>query len=136
MSAPRDLHDFAARYTAAWANHDAPGVAAFHSPGSSLSVNGGTPAVGRGAIEEVVRGFLTAFPDLDLRMDGVDQDGHRVRYRWTLLGTNSGPGGTGNRVRISGFEEWQMAPDGLIARSEGHFDSQEYQCQLEHGVDR
>ncbi len=37
------------------------------------------------------------------------------------------------RVRISGFDEWRIGGDGLIAASQGHFDSAEYQRQLEHG---
>jgi hypothetical protein len=36
--------------------------------------------------------------------------------------TNTGPGGTGKTVRISGREEWRIDPDGLIAESKGHFD--------------
>jgi hypothetical protein len=51
------------------------------------------------------------------------------------VGTNTGPGGTGNRVRISGFEEWRIGDDGLIAESQGHFDQAEYDRQLEHGVE-
>ena len=47
--------------------------------------------------------------------------------------TQSGPGGTGNRVRVSGFEEWILATDGLIAESQGHFDQAEYERQLEYG---
>jgi hypothetical protein len=53
---------------------------------------------------------------------------------WTLVGTNTGPGGTGKRVHISGFEQWRIGADGLIAESRGHFDSAEYQRQLEQGV--
>src|SRR3989304_2971748 len=56
-------------------------------------------------------------------------------YHWTLVGTNTGPGGTGNRVRISGFEEWTIGDDGLVAESQGHFDQAEYDPQLEHGVE-
>jgi hypothetical protein len=56
-------------------------------------------------------------------------------YRWTLVGTNTGPGGTGNRVRISGFEEWTIGDDGLIAASLGHYDRAEYDRQLEHGAE-
>lgn len=37
-------------------------------------------------------------------------------------------------MRISGFEEWRIGADGLIAESKGHFDSDEYQRQLEEGV--
>jgi ornithine cyclodeaminase/alanine dehydrogenase-like protein (mu-crystallin family) len=36
-------------------------------------------------------------------------------------------------VQISGFEEWQIGGDGLIAESQGHFDAAAYQRQLESG---
>jgi hypothetical protein len=52
-------------------------------------------------------------------------------YRWTLVGSNIGPGGTGRPLRISGFEEWRMGVDGLIAESKGHFDAAEYRRQLD-----
>ena len=64
-----------------------------------------------------------------------DPQGHSIEYRWTLIGTNTGPGGTGNRVRITGFEEWSFGDDGLIAESQGHYDQAEYTRQLEHGVE-
>jgi hypothetical protein len=41
----------------------------------------------------------------------------------------------GRRVRISGFEEWTLGDDGLIAASLGHYDQAEYERQLEHGVE-
>ena len=50
-----------------------------------------------------------------------------------VVGTNTGPGGTGREVRISGFEEWQIGADGLIAESLGHFDAEDYQRQLDGG---
>lgn len=77
---------------------------------------------------------MTDFPDLMVTMDDVSVDGDRAIYRWTLEGTNTGPGGTGGHVRISGFEEWRFREDGLIAESLGHFDSADYQRQLERGV--
>lgn len=109
-------------------------VAACYSVAGSLSVNGGTPAVGRNAIAEVARSFMTAFPDMLVAMDELLEQGNRAEYHWTLTGTNTGPGGTGHRVRISGFELWQIGADGLIASSQGHFDRSEYQRQLEHGA--
>ena len=57
-------------------------------------------------------------------------------FRWTLTGTNIGPGGTGKAVRISGQEEWTIGADGLIAESKGHFDEADYQRQLNAGVGR
>ena len=74
---------------------------------------------------------MTAFPDLRVSMDEVLARGDRVEYHWTLIGTNSGPGGTGHLVRISGFQLWQIGADGLIASSQGHFDSSENHRQLE-----
>ena len=128
------LLDFAGRYTAAWCSQDAANVAAFYSADGSLSVNDGAPAVGRSAIMEEAQSFMTAFPDLRVLMDKVLVQGDRTEYHWTLIGTNTGPGGTGHRVHISGFELWQIGADGLIASSRGHFDSSEYYRQLECGV--
>jgi predicted ester cyclase len=128
------LLDFAGRYTAAWCSQDAANVAAFYSADGSLSVNDGAPAVGRSAIKEVAQSFMTMFPDLRVVMDKVLAQGDRAEYHWTLIGTNTGPGGTGHRVRISGFELWQIGADGLIASSQGHFDGSEYHRQLERGV--
>jgi hypothetical protein len=78
---------------------------------------------------------MVAFPDMRVLMDDVLIQGHSIEYRWTLIGTNTGPGGTGNRVRITGFEEWTFGDDGLIAASQGHYDQAEYTRQLEHGVE-
>lgn len=132
---PEYLRDFARRYTAAWCSHDAARVASFHSPSSSLGINDGTPLAGRAAITASAQGFMTAFPDLKVLMDGLAIEGDRAIYRWTLEGTSTGPGGTGKKVRISGYEEWQIGTDGLIAKSQGHFDAADYQRQLEHGSD-
>jgi len=73
---------------------------------------------------------MTAFPDLVVKMDRLAVNGTKTEYHWTLTGTNTGPGGTGKFVRISGFEEWRFGPDGLIAESIGHFDAADYQRQL------
>jgi uncharacterized protein (TIGR02246 family) len=127
------LQDFATRYTAAWCSQDAASVAAFFAMDGSLQINDGKPAVGRAAIAADAQGFMTAFPDLVVTMDGLSIDGDRVVYRWTLTGTHTGPGGSGNAVRISGYEEWTLGADQLIAESRGHFDAADYQRQLEAG---
>ena len=128
------LFDFATRYTAAWCSQDASRVAAFYSVDGSLSVNGGAPATGRPAITEVAQSFMTAFPDMQVLLDEVRVQGERPEYHWTLIGTNTGPGGTGHRIRISGFESWKFGDDGLILSSLGQFYESEYRRQLEHGV--
>ena len=125
------LREFATRYTAAWCSQDASSVAAFFSPEGSLTINGGPPSVGRRAISDPAQNFMTAFPDLKVYMDGLDEERDKVIYKWTLEGTNSGPGGTSKRVRLSGFEEWRIGDDGLVAESQGHFDADEYARQME-----
>ncbi len=134
-ASPNELRELAERYTAAWCSQNAASVAAFYSPEGSLTVNYGTPAIGRGAITDVAQGFMTAFPDMVVLMDDLLNQEGRAVYAWTLIGTNTGPGGTGKKVHISGFEVWQIGSDGLIAASLGHFDSATYQHQLEHGVE-
>lgn len=132
--APDALHHFAKRYTAAWCSQDPESVAAHFAPSGSLSINDGNPAVGRAAIADVARSFMVAFPDLKVIMDRLIVNGDRFEYHWTLLGTNSIPGGTGHRVRISGFEDWKIGQDGLIAESKGQYDSALYEYQLKHGA--
>jgi SnoaL-like domain len=127
-----DAKAFAIRYTAAWCSQTPAQVASFFAETGSLTINGAPPSVGRAAITADARGFMSAFPDLVIHLDSVEPHGSGFVYRWTLTGTNSGPGGTGNRVRISGHEEWTMGADGLISRSLGHYDEAEYARQL-HG---
>ena len=124
------LRDMAVRYTAAWCSHDAASVAAFFAPDGSLRVNDAAPAIGRTAVAAVAQEFMTAFPDLQVLMDGLAVEDGVLVYRWTLVGTNTGPGGTGQHVRIQGCEEWRVGPSDLIAASLGHFDADEYARQL------
>jgi uncharacterized protein (TIGR02246 family) len=131
---PEQLREFAERYTEAWCSQDPGRVAAHYAPDGSLTINDGAPSVGRAAITEAARSFMVAFPDMEVLMDDIRVQGERAEYHWTLVGTNSGPGGRGNTVRISGFEEWMIGENGLIAASLGHFDQGEYERQLAHGA--
>ena len=108
-------------------------MAGFFASAGTLKVNDAAPATGRDAIAAVAQGFMSAFPDLQVSMDDVADEGSRARYYWTLVGTNTGPGGTGGRVRISGLESWQLSPEGLIQESLGRFDAADYQRQLAGG---
>lgn len=130
-----ELTDFATRYTAAWCSQDPARVASFFADDGQLKINDGEPSVGREAITEAARGFMTAFPDMVVEMDSLSVDMDAIKYHWTLTGSNTGLGGTGNAVKISGYEEWTIGDDGLIADSKGHFDEVEYARQLESGTD-
>ena len=127
------LKQFAADYTAAWCSQEPARVAAHYAETGSLTING-TKAAGRAAITADAKGFMVAFPDMVVQMDSLVLTGPKPRYHWTFIGTNTGPGGTGKAVRFSGYEEWTIGADGLIAESDGHFDSAEYQRQLKEGV--
>jgi len=79
---------------------------------------------------------MAMFPDMVLTMDDLRADGDRAVYHWTLAGTNTGPGGSGKKVRIGGYEEWTIGADGLIAESLGHFDDGDFQRQLKSGYEQ
>jgi len=125
-----ELADFGTRYAAAWSSQNPVSLASFYNEKGSLTVNGGAPSVGRSAIAEAARGFMTAFPDMVVKMDELSQQGNHVIFHWLWTGTNTGPGGTGRSVRMNGYEEWTIGADGLIAESKGHYDEAEYGRQL------
>ncbi len=125
------LTDFATRYAAAWSSQNPDSLAACYGEAGSLRVNAAEPAVGRAAIAAKARDFMTAFPDMVVKLDAVHGDGSQATFRWVWTGTNTGPGGAGKAVHITGHEEWTFGADGLIAKSQGHFDEADYQRQLQ-----
>ena len=124
------VREFAGRYADAWGSHDPAEVASFYAPAGTISINGGLPT----PMVEAANGFISAFPDIQVFMDDVVLHGEAVEFHWTFTGTNTGPGGTGKCVRISGFEEWTFGEDGLVVESQGHYDQAEYERQLAHGA--
>ena len=124
------LTEFAKRYAQAWCSRNPERVAAFFGENASLKVNDDAPAIGRKAIAEIARGFMRDFPDMTVTFDKLEPREDATAFHWTFIGTNSGPGGTGNRVRISGYELWKIGNNGLIAESKGHFDAADYERQL------
>jgi len=130
-----DLKNFAKRYAEAWCSQNPEKVAAFFAERGSISINNGPPAVGRVAIAKEAQAFMTTFPDMVVTFDKLEPQPNGTEFHWTLTGTNSGPSGTGKRVRISGYELWKIDNDGLIGDSLGHFHNAEYERQLKHGVD-
>lgn len=133
---PRDrneLREFATRYADAWSGGDPVAFAAFYAEDGLLRINDGEPSIGRDAVTETARSFMTAFPDMLVRLVELREvDGH-VDFHWHWTGINSGPGGTGNAVDLRGFERWTLDDDGLIVESHGHLDEAEYERQLNAG---
>jgi nuclear transport factor 2 (NTF2) superfamily protein len=125
MNDRTQLDEFAQRYAKAWCSRNPKSVAAFFAENASLTVNGGPPT----PVLEVARGFMRDFPDMTVTVDKVEPRKDRIAFHWTLTGTYAG---TGNRVRISGYELWKIDEAGLIAESSGYFDAAEYARQV-HG---
>ena len=70
------------------------------------------------------------FPDMVVTFDRLESRPDGIAFHWTLMGTNTGPGGTGQKVQISGYELWKLNENGLIANSKGYFDAVDYERQL------
>ncbi|MCW8996189.1 MAG: ester cyclase, partial [Psychromonas sp.] len=122
-------------YAQAWCSQKPEFVSLFFAEDGSLSVNDGKPAVGRNEISKVAESFMTAFPDIIVSMDSLVTTPKGTEFHWTFTGTNTGPNGTGKKVRISGIELWQFDDNGLIKESKGRFDTEEYKKQVKYGVE-
>lgn len=127
-----ELKGFATRYAAAWSGKDPVKFAAFYTENGSLTVNGAA-SVGRAAITATARAYMAAFPDMVVKFDSLRQEKDQTIFHWTWTGTNTGPGGTGRAVNLRGYERWTIGANDLIAKSDGHFDNDEYQRQLKGG---
>jgi nuclear transport factor 2 (NTF2) superfamily protein len=123
----RKLEELAREYTEAWCSRDPARVAAHYSPGGTIAINGGEPV----PIGDVAQAFIAAFPDIEVFMDDLVVVDDVVEYHWTFTGTSAE---TGKSVRITGFEDWRIGADGLIAASRGTYDEAEYDRQLREGV--
>lgn len=114
------LTDFARRYTAAWCSGEPARVAEHYSEAGSLTINDGEPSVGRAAISQAALSFMSAFPDLQVLMDDLRIQDPGIEYHWTLIGTNSGPGGTGNKdsyQRVRGLDDRRGRAHRRVART-------------------
>lgn len=119
-----------AHYPQAWSAHDAAAVGQFYASDAVFVINNGDPMEGRAAIIDMVAGFCTEFPDLNLTLDDFRfARGHAVFF-WTVTGHHVE---TGNYVSFSGWEESEFNEDMQIVRSTGWFDDVDYARQVEGG---
>ena len=130
-SPSQELWDLAIRCSKSWSSQDAKGVASCYEEHGQQSINYGPPVVGRKEIAKVAASYMEAFPGLEVNLDQLLVAGNAAFFVWTLTGTNTGMGGTGNTVRVSGVEVWEMGKSGLIAQSRGYYDSASYDRQLQ-----
>jgi len=113
-------------YTAAWNSGSADAVAEFYAPGGRIVINRGKPWEGRAGVAEMAAGFFADVPDLNLVCDGLRIAGDHVVYLWTFTGTHAA---TGNPLRVSGWEEWDIDVDQRVTSSRGWFDADDYARQ-------
>lgn len=130
------LLEFGNKYNDAWNSQKPENVASYYAPDGSLTVNGGTPVIGREQLTIFTKGFMESFPDLKLTMDSLVSKNGRTEFHWTFVGTNTGPNGTGNPVNFSGFESWILNEQGLIQESIGTYDADEYNRQVSGQVNQ
>lgn len=128
------VRTMAESYAQAWSSHDPQAVASFYEEDGRITINHGDPTIGRAAIAAVAQSFYDDFPDLVVYLDEIRLAGQDAIFLWTLEGANNGPGGTGNRVRVSGWEAWRLSENCRVAKSMGYFDAVEYARQIAEGI--
>ena len=127
---PIELKDYAVQYANAWSSNDPDRVLALHAESSRLSVNDGDPAIGKPAIRKVVKAFMEAFPDLYIRVNEVVVEERGIVFYCNAIATNSGPGGTGNKIDIEINEIWTFDETGKLIEVKAYDDPEDFERQL------
>jgi hypothetical protein len=130
-----DINLFAHSYAQVWGSNKPEFVAMFFEENGVLQVNDSKPAVGRKAISNVAKSFMTRFPDMNVSLDSLVHKQNGIEFHWTLTGTDADPNGKGHKVKVSGFELWTLSDKNLIKESKGSFSLEEYNRQLEFGIE-
>lgn len=123
---PNAARAMADAYTAAWNSGSPQAVAAFYAADGRIVINRGEPWIGREGIAEMAAGFFADVPDLSLVCDAVRCAGDHVAYFWTFTGTHAA---TKNRLRVSGWEEWDLDRELKVVASRGWYDAADYERQ-------
>ena len=114
-------------HCAAWTKKDADAVASRYAQQATMIMNGGDPMTSRSQIGDMAAGFMADFPDLFLSLDTVLVADHHMVYAWTFEGHHKD---TGNHVRFSGWEEWDLDNDLNVIKSLGWYDGEDYDRQV------
>jgi uncharacterized protein (TIGR02246 family) len=125
------VRSIADAYTAAWNSGSAEAVAGFYAEDGSIVINRGSPWEGRSGVAQMAAGFFADVPDLALVCDAVRVAGSHAAYLWTFTGTHES---SGNRLRVSGWEEWELDDDYKVKTSRGWFDAEDYGRQTSREI--
>lgn len=114
-------------HCAAWTQKKPDTVAERYAQNATMIMNRGEPMTSRSEIGEMAAGFMANFPDLVLSLDTVLVADHHMVYAWTFQGQHKE---SGNHVRFSGWEEWDLDENLQVARSFGWYDGADYDRQV------
>jgi predicted ester cyclase len=117
---------------AIWNNGNLDEVAELWDPNVVRTANQLPDVVGLDGIKKVITAFRTAYPDLKLTSDEEIYAENKITVRWTLTGTNTGPGEmppTGKQIKIWGISILHFA-SGKLIREIVSFDNQALMEQL------
>jgi len=101
-------------------------------PSVVRSANGLPDVNGINEIKKVITAFRAAYPDLKLTSDEEIYADNKITLRWTLKGTNTGPGEmppTGKQIKIWGISILHFA-NGKLTSEFVSFDNQALMEQL------
>lgn len=111
----------------AWTNQTPDVVAERYAEQATMIMNHGEPMTSRSQIGDMAAGFMVDFPDLVLSLDTVLVANQHMVYAWTFEGHHKE---TGNHVRFSGWEEWDLDDDLNVIKSLGWYDGADYERQV------
>jgi uncharacterized protein (TIGR02246 family) len=117
-------------YTAAWNTGSPEAVAAFYAADGSIVINRGNPWEGRARVADMAAAFFADVRDMRVFCDQVRCAGDHVAYLWTFTGLHAG---TGNPLRVVGWEEWDLDPEHKVKSSRGWYDAEDYARQVAGG---
>jgi hypothetical protein len=72
-------------------------------------------------------GFYADVRDMTVFCDEVRIAGNHVAYIWTFTGKHAA---TGNPLRVTGWEEWDLDQDLKVTVSRGWYDAADYARQV------
>lgn len=119
------VQDLAARYGAAWAEHDLEAIMAMHTDDTVYHLHGsGAPAVGQAAIRGAFTAAMTQWPDLHFNRKRV-----HFGERHFVSEYEMGASKDGQRIVCDGVDVFTVE-DGRAARKDTYLDWAAIQVQL------
>jgi len=125
-----ELKSFGIEYEAAWRSLVPENPFSYQAKECTVTVNDGEPMIAAEERLGGIIGFMEAFPDLLITMKDIVEEDRGTVFYWNLRGTNTGSGGTGNKVDIDGCEVWKLDNENKIVELKGYFDAEEYERQV------